>query len=251
MSEFFAASDTPLIVLQMSRCGMLVCTSGMYRRMKSSRITTTTMQYVESPHNRFHLLSSTGRHGIPTPQHSHSTTRQSIDYTPTSESRLGNRMVEESSLWHPHIHHRERIHPMVSIHLYLPAADRKHLETKNIWRATLHGATSHGRNVDLGHLRQPSDGSTHLSYSIYYRAQNDERAASLANGGVGGLHLQLSVRIPSPSMFRFIIDMFLVLQLLAPPKSISRTATAYTHFSSLIGPIRSTTASITLRTMSP
>ena len=138
-------------------------------------------------------LIALGPDGVQSDQHSDPTTCESVDYTPPTTSWLGHRVDEEGSIRHTLLYRRKRSYSMVSVHLYLPAADRKHVETADIWRAALHGSTSNGRDADLGHLCESAQRSTHLSYSLYYRSPHDECEASLSSRGAGGIHLQLSV----------------------------------------------------------
>jgi hypothetical protein len=71
----------------------------------------------------------------------------------------------------------------------MPTADRKHLETKDFWRFALHGTASHGRNVDLGYLRQFIDRSSDLPNTFYHCSKDDERSSALEASGAGGLHV--------------------------------------------------------------
>lgn len=105
-------------------------------------------------------------------------------------------MDEEDSLRHTRIHRRKRFDPMVSIHLHLPASDRKYVQSTDFWKPALHGTTSNGRDADLGYLRESSFGSVNLSDSLHHCAPHDERKTSIAARGAGGLHLQPSVSQP-------------------------------------------------------
>jgi hypothetical protein len=110
-------------------------------------------------------------------------------------------MAEESPIRHPHLHRWKRIDSLVFVHLHLPAANRKHVEAEDVWRIEVYGTASHGRDADMGYLRQPSDGLAHIPHPFHHCSQNDERTITVKDGGAGCFHLQFSVRHRSNRIF--------------------------------------------------
>lgn len=110
-------------------------------------------------------------------------------------------MAEEGPIRHPYLHCRKRVDSLVLVHLYLPAANWKHLETEDVRRIEVYGTASHGGDAHMGHLRQPSDRFAHIPHPFHHCSQNDERTATVKDGGAGRFHLQLSVRHRSNRFF--------------------------------------------------
>jgi hypothetical protein len=130
---------------------------------------------------------------IQSPQHTYPSTRKSVDHTTPPTSRLGHRMDEKDPLRNTHIYRRKRADSVVSVHLYLPAADREHMETTDLWRTTLHGSTSNGRDVNLGYLCESAYRSFDISNSLHHCSSHDECETAVTAGSASGLHLELSV----------------------------------------------------------
>ena len=102
-------------------------------------------------------------------------------------------MDEEGSLWHPHLYSWKCFDPVVPLHLHLPAANGQHLQAANFRWIALHGSSSHGRDADLGYLRQPPYRSFDLSDPIHHCATHDERKTPLPACGACSLHVKFSV----------------------------------------------------------
>ena len=131
--------------------------------------------------------------GVQSSQYSNPPSCKSLDHTPPSTGWLSHRVDEESPLRYTRLHHRECFDSVVPLHIYLPAADGKYLGTANIWRLTLHGPAPHGRDADLGHLREPSNRPSDFPNPIHYRTTHDECKDPVTPCGPSGLHLKPSV----------------------------------------------------------
>ena len=139
-----------------------------------------------------------GVDGLQSPKHPDIATCEGIHHLLTSPSRISHRVAKASTLRHPHLYRRQRLGALVSLYLHLSPANGKHVEAEDVWKSALHGSTTHGRNADLGHLRQLAHRSPHLPDPIHHCSTNDECPTTIKIGGVGRLHFQSSVRTTVP-----------------------------------------------------
>lgn len=77
-------------------------------------------------------------------------------HLPPPARGLGHRVASESALRDSGLYCWKCTCALDHVHLHLPTLDRQHVEAEDFWRSTLHGKKGHGRDADLGHLREPS-----------------------------------------------------------------------------------------------